>query len=128
MIWQVGWPAGALRARWLTEATGTDDGRAGVREDLERRVRNFGDGTWQAASPAVPSEARRLLDQFGQDNGRIAVDSGSARFRPVIVNRRPAWWSEEATRLITEWQPPSGQKDSGGTTSSPSPCGGSKRP
>jgi hypothetical protein len=95
--------------------------RAGITDDLDRRVRNFTDGTWRSASPAVASEARRLLNHLDRHDGRIATDLVTSPFRPASLAAVPDWWAAEATRLVATWRPPRRQNDPGATVSSPSP-------
>ena len=95
--------------------------RAGITDDLERRLSNFTDGTWQPASPAVASEAHRLLSHLDHHNGLIALDQVLMPFRPVSMTTLPDWWAAEATQLVATWRPPRSQKEPGSKISSPSP-------
>ncbi|MFG2415110.1 glycosyltransferase family protein [Streptomyces goshikiensis] len=96
--------------------------RAGIREDLDRRHRHSIDGSWLTDSPAIPTEARRILDHLDQHDGRIDIHDPELAFRPVSLTHPPAWWAEEATRIVETWQPPTrSHSQSGAMTSSPSP-------
>ncbi|MFJ9381449.1 hypothetical protein [Streptomyces sp. NPDC101455] len=95
--------------------------RAGVREDLQRRVAHSADGTWQTSSPAIPTEATRLLNHLDQHAGRLNVHSPDLHLRPVTLTVQPVWWTGESTTLVDGWRPPTCQDQSGATISSPSP-------
>jgi hypothetical protein len=79
--------------------------RAGVQEDLERRVQLMSSSTWEVQSPAVPTEAQRCLDHLNTHSGRIGVGEPDLRFRAVTMAATPTWWNEEATRLVVDWRP-----------------------
>ncbi|MFJ6213820.1 hypothetical protein ACIQGZ_10890 [Streptomyces sp. NPDC092296] len=95
--------------------------RAGVSDDLERRVRNFTDGSWQARGPAVAAEASRLLNHLDRHDGRISTQLATVPFRPVTRDAVPSWWAAEATRIVATWRPPRRQNEPGSMISSPSP-------
>ncbi|MFF8786865.1 glycosyltransferase family 2 protein [Streptomyces sp. NPDC015125] len=95
--------------------------RAGVLDDLRRRVERFSCGEWAERTPAVRSEASRLLEHTDRHSGRIDVSDPRLAFRRVALDRLPEGWAAEAATITTAWRPPSPQSQSGSTVSSPSP-------
>ncbi|WP_242646792.1 MULTISPECIES: hypothetical protein [Streptomyces] len=80
--------------------------RAGVLEDLRRRVERFTSGAWAEQSPAVRDEAGRLLDHVDRHHGRIDVADPRLGFRRVALDGLPAGWAAEARGIVTRWRPP----------------------
>ncbi|MFD8847668.1 hypothetical protein [Streptomyces sp. NPDC059604] len=95
--------------------------RAGVLEDLRRRVERFSSGEWAEHTPAVRSEASRLLEHTDRHSGRIDVSDPRLAFRHVTLGRLPEGWAAEAATITTGWRPPAPQNQPGSTISSPSP-------
>ncbi|MFG2113572.1 hypothetical protein ACGFRB_13205 [Streptomyces sp. NPDC048718] len=95
--------------------------RAGVLDDLRRRVERFTSGEWAEHTPAVRSEASRLLQHIDRHHGRIDVSDPRLAFRRVTLDRLPDGWAAEAAQLATTWRPPAPQNQPGSTISSPSP-------
>ncbi|WP_411574890.1 glycosyltransferase family 2 protein [Streptomyces fradiae] len=95
--------------------------RAGVLDDLRRRVERFSSGAWAEHTPAVRSEASRLLEHVDRHSGRIDVPDPRFAFRRVTLDRLPEGWAAEAATIITAWRPPTPQSQPGSTISSPSP-------
>ncbi|MFE2721891.1 glycosyltransferase family 2 protein [Kitasatospora sp. NPDC059327] len=95
--------------------------RAGVLDDLRRRVDRFASGAWAEDSPAVRSEASRLLQHVDRHHGRIDVSDPRLAFRQVTLDGLPNGWAAEAAKITTAWRPPTPQSRSGSTISSPSP-------
>lgn len=95
--------------------------RAGVLDDLRRRVEHFSSGVWTEDTPAVRSEAARFLDHTVRHSGRIDVCDPRLAFRRVNLARLPGGWATEAATISTTWRPPASQNESGSTISSPSP-------
>ncbi|MFF2013715.1 glycosyltransferase family 2 protein [Streptomyces sp. NPDC058195] len=79
--------------------------RAGVLDDLRRRVQHFGSGTWQEQSPAVRDEAGRLLAHVGRHGGAINISDPRLAFRRVNLDRLPSGWQAEARSIVAGWQP-----------------------
>ncbi len=100
--------------------------RHGTDTYLQQRVTHLADGTWRSSTPSMLSESRRLLDHLARHGGRIAIDSPAFRLRPVTLDALPAWWAQEAGRIIDTWRPRA-QNEPTGTISSPSPSGTSNR-
>ncbi|MEU5662046.1 hypothetical protein [Streptomyces longwoodensis] len=95
--------------------------RAGVLDDLRRRVDRFSSGAWAEHTPAVRSEASRLLEHTGRHSGRIDVSDPRLAFRRVTLDQLPGGWATEAAAITTAWRPPVPQSQPGSTISSPSP-------
>ncbi|KUH36531.1 hypothetical protein ATE80_23180 [Streptomyces kanasensis] len=95
--------------------------RAGVLDDLRRRVERFSSGAWAEHTPAVRSEASRLLEHVDRHSGRIDVSDPRLAFRRVTLDRLPDGWAAEAATITTAWRPPTPQNQPGSTISSPSP-------
>jgi hypothetical protein len=79
--------------------------RAGVLDDLRRRVHRFSTGTWAEHTPAVRDEATRLLEHVARHDGRIDVEYPRIAFRPVTLQRLPDGWAAEACAITTGWRP-----------------------
>ncbi|KAB7852701.1 hypothetical protein [Streptomyces mobaraensis] len=80
--------------------------RAGVLDDLRRRVENFTSGAWAEHTPAVRDEAGRLLEHIDRRHGRIDVADLCLGFRRVTLDGLPAGWATEARGVVTRWRPP----------------------
>ncbi|MEV8335065.1 glycosyltransferase family 2 protein [Streptomyces niveus] len=80
--------------------------RAGVLEDLRRRVHHFSTGLWREQSPAVREEAGRFLAHAERHQGRVNVSDPRLAFRRVSLERMPHSWPGEARTVHTAWQPP----------------------
>ncbi|MCD9145878.1 hypothetical protein [Streptomyces albireticuli] len=80
--------------------------RAGVLNDLRRRVENFTSGAWAEHTPAVRDEAGRLLEHIDRHHGRIDVADPRLGFRRVTLDGPPARWAAEARGIVTRWRPP----------------------
>ncbi|GAA0393305.1 hypothetical protein [Streptomyces luteireticuli] len=80
--------------------------RAGVLEDLRRRVECFTSGAWAEHTPAVRDEAGRLLDHTDRHHGRIDVADPRLGFRRVALDGLPAGWAAEARGIAARWRPP----------------------
>ncbi|MEU3878118.1 hypothetical protein [Streptomyces sp. NPDC029704] len=80
--------------------------RAGVLDDLRRRVENFTSGAWVERIPAVRDEAGRLLEHIDRHHGRIDVADPRLGFRRVSLDQLPAGWTAEARTIVTRWRPP----------------------
>ncbi|MFC7811408.1 glycosyltransferase family 2 protein [Streptomyces olivaceus] len=80
--------------------------RAGVLDDLRRRVQHFSSGVWQEHTPAVRDEAGHLLAHVGRHGGAINVSDPRFAFRQVTLNRMPSSWTAEAHGIFTSWRPP----------------------
>ncbi|MGW2375524.1 glycosyltransferase family 2 protein [Kitasatospora sp. NPDC001683] len=93
--------------------------RAGVLDDLRRRVDRFTSGAWTEHTPAVRTEATRLLQHIDRHHGRIAVSDPRLAFRHVTLDRLPDDWAAEAAQIHAAWRPPR-QSQPGSTISSPS--------
>jgi hypothetical protein len=79
--------------------------RAGVLDDLRRRVHRFSTGTWAEHTSAVRDEATRLLDHVAHHDGRIDIDDPRIAFRPVTLQRLPDGWAAEARAITIGWRP-----------------------
>ncbi|MER6303064.1 glycosyltransferase family 2 protein [Kitasatospora sp. NPDC001539] len=93
--------------------------RAGVLDDLRRRVDRFTSGAWTEHTPAVRTEATRLLQHIDRHHGRIDVSDPRLAFRHVTLDRLPDDWAAEAAQIHAAWRPPR-QSQPGSTISSPS--------
>ncbi|MGA5824308.1 glycosyltransferase family 2 protein [Kitasatospora sp. NPDC094028] len=93
--------------------------RAGVLDDLRRRVDRFSSGAWTEHTPAVRTEATRLLRHIDRHHGRIDVSDPRLAFRHVTLDRLPDDWATEAAQIHAAWRPPR-QSQPGSTISSPS--------
>ncbi|WP_327070256.1 glycosyltransferase family 2 protein [Kitasatospora sp. NBC_01302] len=93
--------------------------RAGVLDDLRRRVDRFTSGAWTEHTPAVRTEATRLLQHIDRHHGRIDVSDPRLAFRHVTLDRLPDDWATEAAQIHAAWRPPL-QSQPGSTISSPS--------
>ncbi|MEU1824197.1 glycosyltransferase family 2 protein [Streptomyces abikoensis] len=80
--------------------------RAGILDDLRRRVENFTSGAWAEHTPAVRDEAGRLLEHTGRHHGRIDIADLRLGFRHVTLDGLPAGWAAEARTIVTRWRPP----------------------
>ena len=79
--------------------------RAGVLDDLRRRVQHFSSGTWEERTPAVRDEAGRLLAHVGRHGGVINISDPRFAFRRVSLDRLPFGWPAEARGIFTTWRP-----------------------
>jgi hypothetical protein len=80
--------------------------RAGVLDDLRRRVEKFTSGAWAEHTPVVRDEAGRLLEHVAGNGGRIDVADPRLAFRRVTLTDLPAEWATEARAITTRWRPP----------------------
>ncbi|MFE9888924.1 glycosyltransferase family 2 protein [Streptomyces scopuliridis] len=88
--------------------------RAGVVDDLRRRVHHFASGLWREQSPAVREEAGRFLTHVDRHQGRVNVSDPRLAFRRVSLERMPHSWPAEARAVHTTWQPPAPGNRQGG--------------
>lgn len=83
--------------------------RAGVLDDLWRRVEKFTSGAWAEHTPAVRGEAGRLLEHVARNGGRIDVADPRLAFCRVTLAGLPAGCAAEARAVTTRWRPPAAQ-------------------
>lgn len=79
--------------------------RAGVIDDLRRRVERFSCGDWVEHTSAVRDEASRLLDHVARHRWRIDVADPRLAFRRVTLDVMPIGWAEEAATITSSWRP-----------------------
>jgi hypothetical protein len=78
--------------------------RAGVLNDLNRRVIMHTSGAWHEVTPDVREEASRLLTHVTLNQGHIDVNADDPWFRPVTLTALPPWWGHESMRALADWQ------------------------
>ncbi|MEU4160878.1 hypothetical protein [Actinoplanes sp. NPDC026670] len=78
--------------------------RAGILEDLNRRVIMHTSGAWHEVTDDVRTEAARLLAHVATRSGHIDVTDPRPRFRRVSTAEQPAGWATDAQAAILDWQ------------------------
>lgn len=66
--------------------------RAGILDDLRRRVAEHTRGTWTEVSPAIRTEARAFLEHIQINGGRINIKDSRLMFQQVSLNDQPESW------------------------------------
>ncbi|MFJ5309580.1 hypothetical protein [Streptomyces sp. NPDC088350] len=69
--------------------------RAGILEDLRRRVVNHTSGAWRENGPWIRNEATKLLDHIEGNFGRIDVTDPILAFRPACLGDLPEGWDND---------------------------------
>jgi len=78
--------------------------RAGVLDDLKRRVEEHTRGSWREFTPAIRTEAAELLRHVEKNEGRIDVEDPSFMFQSVSLYEIPDNWSTMSRQVFIDYQ------------------------
>ena len=76
--------------------------RAGILQDLTRRVSEHTSGAWREKGPWIRNEAATLLGHVEQGNGRIDVSDERLKFRPAAFGVIPEGWETDSVEVLEE--------------------------
>ncbi|MFD9498142.1 hypothetical protein [Streptomyces sp. NPDC060035] len=76
--------------------------RAGILQDLTRRVTEHTKGDWHEKGPWIRNEASALLGHVEQQGGRIDVSDQRLMFRPAAFGKIPDGWEKDSVDLVAE--------------------------
>lgn len=76
--------------------------RAGILQDLERRVTEHTSGAWRETGTWIRDEASTLLGHVQQRDGAIDVTDQRIGFRPTAFGQVPEGWEKDSVELLDE--------------------------
>lgn len=76
--------------------------RAGVLEDLRRRVAKYTTGEWRETGPWIRNEVSALLRHVESRDNRIDVADKRFGLRPTAFGEIPEGWDEDSVKLLDD--------------------------
>ncbi len=76
--------------------------RAGILQDLRRRITEYTTGAWRETGPWIRNEASALLRHVEQQDGLIDVADKRFGFRPAAFGELPEGWDQDSVDMLDE--------------------------